>query len=71
MIVTAGNASSDQETTPNLGFILLPTAEAERVGAQEQKIRALGLSDAATRFLIANLFEGYGLYAEAIEQFCA
>jgi tetratricopeptide (TPR) repeat protein len=68
LVVTAGSLTSEDEATPGLGFSLLPAAEAEPVRASEKKIAALQLADAPTRLLIANLYAGHGLYAEAIQQ---
>ncbi len=67
LVVAAGERSSTEETGAGLGFILLEASEAEAVHAAEAKIRALGLADAATRLLVANLYANHGLYAEAIE----
>ena len=51
---------------PGWAFELLGAGEVDAVRAAEAKIRALGLSDAATRLLTANLYAVHGLYAEAI-----
>jgi hypothetical protein len=65
--VTAGSRSSDEEREPGLGFTMLKTDEAQTVREAEARIRALGLGDAATRLLIANLYAGQGLHSEAID----
>jgi predicted small lipoprotein YifL len=67
LVVTAGERSSTEEGGAGLGFTMLEADEAEAVHAAEAKIRALGLSDAATRLLTANLYANHSLYAEAIE----
>jgi predicted negative regulator of RcsB-dependent stress response len=66
LVVAAGDRSSNEETGPGLGFALLDAGEAAAVQAAEAKIQALGLPDAGTRLLIANLYAVHGLYAEAI-----
>ena len=66
LIVEAGERSPTEEPGVGLGFELLGAGEVEAVRAAEAKIRALGLSDAATRLLTANLYAVHGLYAEAI-----
>jgi hypothetical protein len=66
LIVEAGERSPTGEPSVGLGFELLGAGEVEAVRAAEAKIRALGLSDAATRLLTANLYAVHGLYAEAI-----
>lgn len=66
--VLAGGRSSDEEQQPDLGFTILPAGEAEAVRQAEAKINALSLPDDGRRFLLANLYAGQGLYAEAGEQ---
>jgi hypothetical protein len=68
VIVVTGNRSSEEETLPGLGFTLLKSDETTTVLEGETKIRALGLADAPTRLLLANLYASQGLTAEAIEQ---
>ena len=68
LVVTAGDLTSEDETMPGLGFSVLADDEATLVRSAEQRIRALGLDDAATRLLIANLYASHQLYAEAIQQ---
>lgn len=65
--VSAAGRSSDEETEPGLGFSVLKADEAQTVQAAEARVRSLGLADAATRLLIANLYAGQGLNAEAID----
>jgi hypothetical protein len=67
LVVEAGQRSSAEEAGAGLGFTLLEADEAEAVHAAEATIRALGLADAATRLLVANLYANHGLYAEAID----
>ena len=67
LIVEAGERSSTEEPGAGLGFELLGAGEVEAVRAAEAKIRALGLSEAATRLLTANLYAVHDLYAEAID----
>lgn len=66
LIVEADGRSSAEEAGPGLGFSLLPIAEAEQVRADEARARALGLGDEATRLLVANLYAGHQMYAEAL-----
>jgi tetratricopeptide (TPR) repeat protein len=68
LVVEAGGRSSAEEPGAGLGFELLEADEAATVRAAEAKIRALGLADAATRLLVANLYANHGLYAEALAQ---
>ena len=68
LVITAGSRTSEDETVPGLGFSLLANAQADLVRAAEKKIRALKLDGAPTRLLIANLYAGHGLYAEALQQ---
>ena len=67
LVVEAGERSSAEEAGAGLGFTLLEAGEVEAVQAAEAKIRALGLPDAGTRLLVANLYANHSLYAEAIE----
>ena len=67
LVVEAGERSSAEEAGTGLGFTLLEAGEAEAVRAAEAQIRALGLAEAATRLLVANLYANHGLYADAIE----
>jgi tetratricopeptide (TPR) repeat protein len=64
--VTTGAQTSDAESEPGLGFTMLKADEAQIVHDGESRIRNLALSDAATRLLLANLYAGQGLNAEAI-----
>jgi hypothetical protein len=66
--VSTGAHSSDEESSPGLGFTMLKPDEAQVIRDGETRIRGLGASDAATRLLLANLYAGQGLTAEAIEQ---
>lgn len=66
--VTAGSRSSDEESVPGLGFSVLKIDEVQVVRDREAKIRALGLAEPPTRFLIAQLYASQDLSAEAIEQ---
>ncbi len=66
LVVEAGERSSTEEPGAGLGFELLGSAEAAAVRGAEAKVRALGLADAATRLLVANLYANHDLYAEAI-----
>jgi hypothetical protein len=68
VVVVAGDRRSDEEQLPGQGFTILSAAEAQGVRAVEAKIRTLNLSDAATNLLLARLYAGTGLYAEAISQ---
>jgi uncharacterized protein YceK len=68
VIVVAGNRSSEEESTPGLGFTLLKPDEAQAVREAETKIRVLDLGETPKRFLVASLYAAQGLNAEAIEQ---
>jgi len=69
LIVVANNGRrSDEESEPGLGFTVLLPDEAKEVRREEQRIRALGLPDVPTRFLIVCLYATHGLNAEAIER---
>jgi hypothetical protein len=68
LIVLANNQRSDEEGAPGMGFALLSSNEAKEVRREEQRIRDMRLAELPTRFLIAHLYAGYGLHAEAIEQ---
>jgi hypothetical protein len=68
LVVEAGERSSAEEPGAGLGFELLGSDEVAAVRAAEAKIRALGLADAATRLLVANLYAVHHLYAEALAQ---
>lgn len=61
LIVAAGQRSSENDRTPNLGFTLVTEAEAKPLNAAAAKIRAPGLPDATTRFLLANLYATWGV----------
>ncbi len=68
LVVEAGGRSSREEAGPDLGFSLLAADEAQDVRAEEARVGALGLSDEATRLLVANLYAGRRLYAEALQR---
>jgi len=68
VIEQSSQRSSEEEQLPGLGFSLLTPEETQAMHKAEAKIRALGLAEAPTRFLIANLYATQGLNAEAIEQ---
>lgn len=59
--------SSQEEGRPGLGFTLLNETEAETVRANQTRIAALGLTDEAEAFALAQFYVGHGLTAEAIE----
>lgn len=65
--VVAAGRSSDEESGPGLGFTLLKPDEAQMVREAERKLRALGLADTPTQFLVAYLYLAHGLNAGAIE----
>jgi tetratricopeptide (TPR) repeat protein len=64
-----GDANSEQELLPDLGFTVLSVAERQALAVEERKIRLLSLPAPQTQFLLASLYIAKGLYAEAIEQF--
>jgi hypothetical protein len=68
VVVAAEFHSSDEDRSPDLGFITLTSDQARAVANEETKIKDLGLPGAQTRFLVANLYSARRLYAEAIEQ---
>jgi tetratricopeptide (TPR) repeat protein len=55
------------EPTDGLGFVLLPTDEAEAVRSAEEQLRAMGLDEAQERILVADLYRSHTLYAEAMD----
>lgn len=67
VIVVAAGRSSEEGSEPGLGFTLLAADEAESVREAADRILALGLPEAAANLLIAHLYAGHGLDAEAIE----
>ncbi len=67
LVVEVAGRSSNEEAGPDLGFSLLAPAEAKAVRAEEARARGLGLSEEATRLLVANLYAGRQLYAEALQ----
>ena len=69
VVVSMGDASSEQELLTDLGFTVLSAGERRALTAQERKIRLLRLPAPQTRFLLASLHVARGLYAEAIGEF--
>jgi hypothetical protein len=79
LVVTTSTGSSDEEGTPDRGFIVLPKCpargkrnrraicQAEVIIKEVNRIKRLNLSADSTRLLIADLSVKNGLYAEAIE----
>jgi hypothetical protein len=59
--------STTLEPTNNLGISLLSTADAAVVRRQEARIRSLGMNDLLTNLLVAELYIGRSLFAEARE----
>jgi len=66
-VVMAGDRSSSEEPSANLGFSVLGAEEAKAVKEAEARIRTLGLTETGAALLIANVYATNGLYAEAIE----
>lgn len=68
LIVEADNGrSSRDEGMPDLGFSLLHNEETERIRTDSATIAGINLPDEGKAFALAQLYGGYGLYAEAIE----
>jgi hypothetical protein len=68
LIVEVDNGkSSRDEGLPGLGFSLLSDGEISRVHEETRVIEALNLTDDAKAFVLAQLYSGHHLYAEAIE----
>jgi hypothetical protein len=67
VIVQAGDASSDQEGVPGLGFTVLGAEEARAVRDAEGRIKALRLDPASASLLVAHLYQSHKLYSEAAE----
>lgn len=65
--VSCGGRTSDEETSPGLGFALLGSSEAAVVRGEIAKVEALALPPAAQQFLIAHIYATHQLYAEATE----
>ena len=70
VLVVEGDGRHSDETSAShagLGFWLLPAEEAESVQALEARLRAQSLSPTAAGMLVAELYLGHGLRAEAAE----
>jgi hypothetical protein len=74
VVISTETHSSLEDKTANLGFSIVPAAEARAIKSAATRIRNLRLSDIATRLLLAQLYagstdrtSGKALYAEAIE----
>jgi tetratricopeptide (TPR) repeat protein len=65
VVVQAGDASSDQEGVPGLGFTVLGADEAQAVRDAEGRIKALRLDPASESLVQAHLYESHKLYSEA------
>lgn len=61
LVIQTRGLKSTLEKTPNLGFTVLGTKEAQDVRSSEKKIRDLSQPAPMTSFLIANLFATWGL----------
>jgi len=68
LIVESDGQSSTREPGLGLGFSILRPDEAKAVAKEESRIVDLGLPTGPTQFLIAHLYAGYGLKAEAIQR---
>lgn len=68
VIVFAGGRNSDEEGVLGLGFRILEAEQAAKVKAREREIRNMNLQESSKRLLIAYLYAGRELYAEAIMQ---
>ena len=69
LIVEGGGATSDEgnEQHAGLGFWLLDAADAEQVRELESRLRSQPLDPAAADLLVAELYLGHDLRAEAIQ----
>jgi hypothetical protein len=67
VVETDDDKSSKNEGIAGLGFGLLSDTEAQKVRADEAKIRRLNLSEPANTFAIAQVYASHKLYAEAIQ----
>lgn len=69
VVVEGDGALSDQgnEQHAGLGFWLLSDADAEVVSTLESRLRAQPISPTATALLVAELYRGHELHAEAAE----
>jgi hypothetical protein len=68
LIVEADNGkSSKEEGLPGLGFSLLDEETAQRVRADAETATKLEISEEAKTFVLAQIYAGHSLYAEAIE----
>ena len=69
LIVEGGGATSDEgnEQHAGLGFWLLDAADAEQVRELESRLRSQPLGPAAADLLVAELYLGHDLRAEAIQ----
>lgn len=73
LVVEGGGRRSDENSASNagLGFWLLPAKEAESVQALEARLRGQSLSPIAADLLVAELYMGHGLRAEAAQLLAA
>jgi tetratricopeptide (TPR) repeat protein len=68
VIVFAGRRNSDEEGVLGLGFTILEAEGGAKVEAREREIKNLNLEESSKRLLIAYLYAGRELNAEAIMQ---
>lgn len=61
VVVAAGFRTSAQDDTPNLGFSVVSSAEAQQLAQAVQTINSLNLPDTTKRFVIANLYAFWGI----------
>jgi len=66
LVVEANDHSSEDEGGAFRGFTLLNDAAVQQVRNYERQIANLGASDAAHRYLTAQMYASYGLRADAI-----
>lgn len=67
LVVEADDGTSSRgEGIPGLAFTVIDEVGAQRMQAATEELYGLGLDDEAETFALAQLYAGYGLYAEAI-----
>ncbi len=66
LVVEANGHSSDEEGNIFRGFTLLDDAGIKEIRNYEQRIIGLGVSDAARRYLMAQMYTSHALRADAI-----
>lgn len=67
VVVQAGGLSSQQDSSPGLGFLTLTADQQQALIKDEENLKSLELPETQTRFLLANHYAARELYAEALD----